>query len=43
MSLVVQQLGSTVILGKMAQHAQLWALLVAKLKGKSKRVSNMAA
>ena len=34
--------GSTVILGKMAQHAQLWALLMAKLKGKSKSVSNMA-
>ena len=31
-----------VILGKMAQHAQLLALLMAKLKGKSKSVSNMA-
>ena len=33
---------STVILGKMAQHARLLALLMAKLKGKSKSVSNMA-
>ena len=33
---------STVILGKMAQHARLLALLMAKLKGKSKSVTNMA-
>ena len=31
-----------VILGKMAQHARLLALLMAKPKGKSKSVSNMA-
>ena len=31
----------TVILGKMAQHAPLLALFMAKLKGKSKSVSNM--
>ena len=35
-------MGNTVILGKMAQHARLLALLMAKLKGKSKSVSNMA-
>ena len=33
---------ATVILGKMAQHARLWALLLAKLLGQSKSVSNMA-
>ena len=31
----------SVILGKMAQHAPLLALFMAKLKGKSKSVSNM--
>ena len=33
---------NTVNLGKMAQKSRLWALLMAKLKGKSKSVSNMA-
>ena len=32
----------TVRLGKMAQHARLWALFVAKLKGQSQNASNMA-
>ena len=29
-------------LGKMAQHAQLWALFMAKLKGQLQNASNMA-
>ena len=33
---------STVRLGKMAQHARLWALFMAKLKGQSQNASNMA-
>ena len=33
---------TSVILGKMARHARLLALLMAKLKGKSKSGSNMA-
>ena len=32
----------TVRLGKVAQHAQLWALFMAKLKGQSQNASNMA-
>ena len=32
----------TVRLGKMAQHARLWALFVAKLKGQAQNASNMA-
>ena len=32
----------TVRLGKMAQHARLWALFMAKLKGQSQNASNMA-
>ena len=32
----------TVRLGKMAQHAQLWALFMAKLKCESQNASNMA-
>ena len=31
----------TVRLGKMAQHARLWALFMAKLKGQSQNASNM--
>ena len=34
--------GDTVRLGKMAQHARLWALFMAKLKGQSQNASNMA-
>ena len=34
--------GFTVRLGKMAQHARLWALFMAKLKGQSQNASNMA-
>ena len=34
-------LGITVRLGKMAQHARLWALFRAKLKGRSQNASNM--
>ena len=33
---------STVRLGKMAQHARLWALFMAKLEGQSQNASNMA-
>ena len=33
---------NTVRLGKMAQHARLWALFMAKLKGQSQNASNMA-
>ena len=33
---------STDRLGKMAQHARLWALFMAKLKGQSQNASNMA-
>ena len=33
---------TTVRLGKMAQHARLWALFMAKLKGQSQNASNMA-
>ena len=32
----------TVRLGKMAQHARLWALFMAKLKDQSQNASNMA-
>ena len=32
----------TVRLDKMAQHARLWALFMAKLKGQSQNASNMA-
>ena len=32
----------TVRLGKMAQHARLWALFMAKLEGQSQNASNMA-
>ena len=32
----------TVRLGKMAQHARLWALFMAKLKGQSQNASNTA-
>ena len=32
----------TVRLGKMAQHARLWALFMAKLKGQSQNASNLA-
>ena len=33
---------TTVRLGKMAQHARLWALVIAKLEGQSQNASNMA-
>ena len=33
---------NAVPLGKMAQHARLWALFMAKLKGQSQNASNMA-
>ena len=33
---------NTVRLDKMAQHARLWALFMAKLKGQSQNASNMA-
>ena len=33
---------STVRLGKMVQHARLWALFMAKLMGQSQNASNMA-
>ena len=36
------QIANTVRLGKMAQHARLWALFMAKLKGQSQNASNMA-
>ena len=33
---------NTVRLGKMVQHARIWALFTAKLKGQSQNASNMA-
>ena len=40
--LLAKKLVYTVRLGKMAQHARLWALFMAKLKGQSQNASNMA-
>ena len=41
-TLLLTVITHTVRLGKMAQHARLWALFMANLKGQSQISSNMA-